>query len=132
MTDYLDLTTEANVLPTIIAASTLGALSSNMALLGLVSRDFDNEFKNEGQTVTVGVRGSLSVNDKSEGSDVTVQAPTMIFPTHVGMNRTIREARRLLNDFPHTRGDEPQWDKYKDILAYIFPTHVGMNQLTDL
>ena len=77
MTDYLDLTTEANVLPTIIAASTLGALSSNMALLGLVSRDFDNEFKNEGQTVTVGVRGSLSVNDKSEGSDVTVQAPTM-------------------------------------------------------
>lgn len=76
MTDYLDLTTEANVLATKIAAQTLGALKSNMALLGLVSRDYDDEFAVHGQTVQVGIRGSLSANDKSEGGDVTVQAPT--------------------------------------------------------
>lgn len=76
MTDYLDLTTNANVLPTIVAAETLGALRSNMALLGLVNRDYSNEVAAFGQSVDVGVRGSLSANDKSEGSDVTIQAPT--------------------------------------------------------
>lgn len=76
MTDYLDLTTEAQVLPTIIAAETLGALASNMALLGLVNRDYDDEVASYGQAVKIGVRGALSVNAKAEGSDVTVQAPT--------------------------------------------------------
>lgn len=75
MTNYLDLTTEANVLPTIVAAETLGALSSNMALLGLVNRDYSREVASYGQTVDVGVRGALSVNDKAEGADVTIQVP---------------------------------------------------------
>lgn len=76
MTDYLDVTTETNVIATKVAAETLGALSSNMALMGLVSRDYDSEFAGHGQTVQIGIRGSLSANAKSEGSDVTVQAPT--------------------------------------------------------
>lgn len=76
MTNYLDLTTEANVLPTVVAAQTLGALQSNMALLALVNKDYSSEVASYGQTVDVGIRGSLSVNDKAEGSDVTVQAPT--------------------------------------------------------
>lgn len=76
MTDYLDLTTEAAVLPTVIAAQTLGALASNMALIPLVNRDYDNEVASYGQAVKVGIRGALSVNDKAEGSDTTVQAPT--------------------------------------------------------
>lgn len=75
-TNYLDLTTEANVLPTIVAAETLGALSSNMALVGLVNRDYSNDVAAYGQTVDVGVRGTLSANAKGEGADVTVQAPT--------------------------------------------------------
>lgn len=75
-TDYLDLTTEANVLPTIVAAETLGALSSNMALLGLVNRDYSNEVASYGQIVDVGIRGALTAEDKGEGADVTVQAPT--------------------------------------------------------
>lgn len=76
MTDYLDLTTDSGVLPTIIAAETLGALSSNMALVGLVNRDFENEVAEYGQTVTIGVRGALTANSKSEGSNVTLQAPS--------------------------------------------------------
>ncbi len=76
MTDYLDLTTEAQVLPTIIAAETLGALASNMALIPLVNRDYDTEVASYGQSVKIGVRGALSVNDKAEGSNTTLQAPT--------------------------------------------------------
>lgn len=76
MTDYLDVTTNAEVIPTIVAAETLGALASNMMLLGIVNRDYDNEVAEYGQSVKVGVRGALSVNDKSAGSDVTVQDPT--------------------------------------------------------
>lgn len=76
MTAYIDLTTNANALPTVVAANALGALRSNMALLGLVSRDYSNEVASYGQTVDVPIRGALSVNDKTENSDVTIQAPT--------------------------------------------------------
>lgn len=77
MTDYLDLTTNAEALPTIIAAKTLGALQSNMVLIHNVNRDYEDEVAEEGQIVKVNVRGALSVNDKSEGSNVTVQDPTL-------------------------------------------------------
>lgn len=76
MTAYIDLTTNANVLPTLVAAEALGRLRSNMALLGLVNRDYDGEFATAGQTVQVGIRGALSVNAKAEGSNVSLQAPT--------------------------------------------------------
>lgn len=76
MTDYLDLTTDSGVLPTIIAAETLGALSSNMALVGLVNRDYSSELATYGQTVTIGVRGALTANAKAEGANVTRQAPS--------------------------------------------------------
>ncbi len=76
MTTYLDRTTETNVIPTIIAAQTLGALKSNMALLGLVNKDYKNEIVSKGDTVDIGVRGTLSVNDKADSTDVTPQAPT--------------------------------------------------------
>lgn len=85
-TDYLDLTTEANVLPTIIAAECLGALASNMALLGLVNRDYDDEVKEYGNIVTIGKRGAMSANDKGEGADVTVQDPTTT-KTDVTLNK---------------------------------------------
>ena len=76
MTTYLDRTTEANVIPIIIAAHTLGALKSNMALLGLVNKNYRNEVAAKGDTVDIGVRGTLSVNDKADNTDVTMQAPT--------------------------------------------------------
>lgn len=76
MTDYLDVTTNAAVIPTIIAAETLGKLTSNMTLAGIVNRDYDKEVASQGQSVKIGVRGALSVNDKTAGSDVTIQDPT--------------------------------------------------------
>ncbi|MEM7344591.1 MAG: P22 phage major capsid protein family protein [Chloroflexota bacterium] len=76
MPDYMDVTTNAAVIPTIIAAETLGALASNMMLLGIVNRDYDTELASYGDRVTVGVRGALSANDKTAGSNVTIQDPT--------------------------------------------------------
>jgi len=76
MTAYIDLTTNAEALPTIVAAQALGALSSNMALMRLVNRNYDNEVASYGQTLNIPIRGSLTANAKSEGSDVTINAPT--------------------------------------------------------
>lgn len=75
-TDYLDLTTQANALPTLIASKVLGALKSNMALLAVVNRDYSQDLAEKGQTVQVPIRGALTAYDKSEGGDVTVNAPT--------------------------------------------------------
>lgn len=76
MTAYLDLTTNAQALPTVIAANTLGALRSNMALLGLVNRDYNNEVASYGQSVKVVVPGAIAANAKAENTNVTLQAPT--------------------------------------------------------
>lgn len=81
MTDYMDVTTNAAVIPTIIAAQTLGALSSNMSLARVVNRDYDNEVASFGNVIKVPIRAALSVNDKTAGSDVTVQDPTTTVAT---------------------------------------------------
>ena len=41
--------------------------------------------------------------------------PPLVFPTHVGVNRTSTENRPLWSRIPHTRG--------------VFPTHVGVNRI---
>jgi hypothetical protein len=72
----MTVTTAAEVIPTIVAAETLGALMSNAVLINLVNRDYDNEVASFGNTVKVGVRGSLSVGNKAAATDLTPQAPT--------------------------------------------------------
>lgn len=76
MTDYMDVTTNAAIIPTIIAAQALGALKSNMTLAATVNRDYDNEVASYGNVIKIPVRAALTVNDKAAGSDVTVQDPT--------------------------------------------------------
>ena len=70
-------TTEvAQVIPVIVASQTLGALASNMALLGIVNRDYDSDVAQYGQSVKIGKRGALSVNDKAANTNVTRQTPS--------------------------------------------------------
>lgn len=76
MTDYMDVTTNAAVIPTIIAAQTLGALRSTGVLANVVNRDYEDEVAAAGDTVTVGSRAALTVNDKAAGANVTMQDPT--------------------------------------------------------
>lgn len=66
----------SNSIPTIVAAQALGYLKANTVLAQLIARDWDNEVAQYGQTVDVPFRGALSVNDKAEGSVVTLQAPS--------------------------------------------------------
>lgn len=63
-------------LATIIAAEALGYLKSNTVLARLVARDWDSDVASYGQSVKIPVRGSLSANDKSASTVVTLQAPT--------------------------------------------------------
>lgn len=76
MADTIGVTELAEAIPTIVAAESLGYLRANTVLAQLVNRDWDNEVANYGQTVNITSRGSLSVNDKSEGTAVTLQTPT--------------------------------------------------------
>jgi len=60
---------------TIIAAQALGYFKANTVLARLVSRDWENEFAVKGQTVQIPKRASLSANDKSEHTIITLQQP---------------------------------------------------------
>lgn len=69
-------TTEAaEVIPTIVAAETLGKLKTNAVLAHLVNRDYEQDVADYGQTVKVGVRGAVSVVDKAAGTDLSPQNP---------------------------------------------------------
>ena len=51
-----------------------------------------------------------------------------MFPTHVGMNRTLDFGAYAEMNVPHTRGDEPKRVQRFVVYAVMFPTHVGMNR----
>jgi len=52
----------------------------------------------------------------------------MMFPTHVGMNRSGARRIRQGGNVPHTRGDEPVAESGLVWQDGMFPTHVGMNR----
>lgn len=80
-------TTEVSaVIPTIVAAQTLGALSSNLVLANIVNRDYDEEIARYGQTVDIGRRGAVVANDKTANSNVTRQTPSAT-ATQVTLNK---------------------------------------------
>ncbi len=61
---------------TIVAQEVLGQLRKNLVLVKRVRRDFDTEVASYGKVVQVPTIGSLAANDKTAGSDVTVQDAT--------------------------------------------------------
>jgi len=78
MATQIDKTTEAAAaIPTIIAARMLASIYEKSIIAQTVTRDFDSEVANYGDTITVTKRGALSANDKAVNSDVTLQAPTL-------------------------------------------------------
>jgi hypothetical protein len=69
-------TSEVNdSIATIVAAEALGYLKSNTVLARLVARDWDDNVASYGNAVKIPFRGSLSVNDKSANTDITLQTP---------------------------------------------------------
>jgi N4-gp56 family major capsid protein len=70
-------TTEAGpAIPEFWLSEALGHLKANLVMGRIVRRDGDDEVQEEGDTVNVTKRGSLTVRDKSEGSPVTADNPS--------------------------------------------------------
>jgi hypothetical protein len=82
---------------TIIAAEALGYLKANTVLAQLVARDWDNEVAQHGQSIQIPFTGSLSANDKSENSTVTLQTPADTKAT-VTLNKH-KEVSFLIEDY---------------------------------
>ena len=51
-----------------------------------------------------------------------------MFPTPVGMNRSIAETAFGRPCVPHARGDEPSFEGVNIVWVEVFPTPVGMNR----
>ncbi len=60
---------------TVVAAEALGYLKANTVLARLVARDWEDEVATYGKAVNIPFTGTLAVNDKTEGSTVTLQQP---------------------------------------------------------
>lgn len=76
MADVLNNTTNAKFIPTIVAQTALGRFASYMNLAKTVARDFEFAPARFGQTINVPKRGTISANDKTAGSEYTLQNPT--------------------------------------------------------
>lgn len=70
------VTEAAAFIPEIWAASALGYLKANTVMARLVNRNFENLVAQQGDTINVPVRGTLSVNDKVANTAVTLQTPS--------------------------------------------------------
>lgn len=86
---------------TVIAAEALGYLRANTVLARLVARDWDNEVASYGQTIKIPLRGSLTANDKSTNTAVTLQAPadtafTVTLNKHKEVSFLIEDIGRVL------------------------------------
>lgn len=76
MDNVLNNTTNAQMIPTIIAQKALAKFGSYMNLAKTVARDFEFTTEKVGATVSVAKRGVLVANDKVAGSEFTPQNPT--------------------------------------------------------
>ena len=88
---------QLGTIPTIVAANALGYLKNNTVMARLVARDWDNEVAQFGQTIKIGYPGTLSANDKAEGSTITLQQPSASEYT-VTLNKH-KEVSFIIEDF---------------------------------
>lgn len=97
---------QLGTIPTIVAAQALAYLKNNTVMARLVARDWDNEVAQFGQTIKIGYPGSLSANDKSEGSTITLQQPSASEYT-VTLNKH-KEVSFIIEDFGRVLA-RPNW-----------------------
>lgn len=69
--------TQAAAIPTIIANKALGKFAAYMNLARTVTRDFELTDADEGQTINVTKRGTVTANEKAQTADVIVQNPAL-------------------------------------------------------
>lgn len=106
-------TTQLATIATIIAARVLGYLKANTVMARLVRRDWDNEVATYGQVIKIQYPGTLSANDKAQGSTVTLQQPSAGEYT-VTLNKH-KEVSFLIEDFARALA-RPDWlNTYIDV-----------------
>lgn len=99
----MDNTTNAELIPTIIAQKTLGKFGSYINLARTVARDFDFDTRQEGETINVVKRGNLTANSIAQGDDVTKQTPTatkvsVTLDQHFEVTFTLDDVTKVLQD----------------------------------
>jgi hypothetical protein len=72
----VNATNHADFIPEIWAAQALGYLKANTVMVPLVNRDYSGEIAQDGDTVNIPIRGSLTVRTKAAGGTVTSDSPT--------------------------------------------------------
>ena len=72
----INATNHADFIPEIWAAQALGYLKANTVMLNLVNRQYEDEIAQEGDTINIPVRGSLTVQTKSAGGTFSPESPT--------------------------------------------------------
>lgn len=77
MANYLTTTQNDYFIPEIVANQLLGALGSYLNLGRTVTKDSELTSQSYGDVINVAKRGTLSANDKTQGSNVTVQQPSL-------------------------------------------------------
>lgn len=75
-TGGIDLNHVQTAIPSFWANIALGALKANTVMVQLVNRDYENQVATKGDVVNVVKRGTLVVNDKETGKQITLQTPT--------------------------------------------------------
>jgi len=99
----VDNTTNAELIPTIIAQKTLGKFGDYINLARTVARDFDFDSRQEGETIKVVKRGNLTANSLDQGDDVTKQTPTatsvpVTLDNHFEVTFTLHDVTKVLQD----------------------------------
>lgn len=90
-------TTNAQFIPTIIANKAIGRLPAFLNLARTVARNSDWTTATVGTTLSVPVRGAVSANDKTAGSNFTKQNPTAT-NVNVVLNKH-KEVTLTIDDF---------------------------------
>jgi hypothetical protein len=86
--------------PLLVAAEALGALYANLVIANVVNRDFENEFSQAGQSISIPFLGSLTANDKAVDTDITLNAPTdtkvtLTLDKHVECSFVVEDTARI-------------------------------------
>lgn len=110
--NVLNNTTNAAVIPTIIAQKALGRFSSYLNLAKTISRDSDWVTASFGATIQVAKRGALVANDKAAGSLVTLQNPTAT-STSVTLNQH-KEVTIAIDDVTKVLENQDTQDGYAE------------------
>lgn len=117
-------------IPEIWANRSLEILKNNTVMVGLCTRDYEDEIASYGNTINVQTRGALSVNDKAEHTSVTLQAPTgtsqaVVLSAH-------KEISFLVEDVAGSQANENLIDGYVEDSAIAIAEEIDLDLLGEV